>query len=90
MEYSNHGDLSCGPQGSILGSLIFLLDVNAMAQAVKCDLLLYAYDSCFIFRGKKIKNKLNINLISLCDWFIENKLSFHFGEDKTKFILISQ
>ena len=23
----------------------------------------------------------------LCDWFVDNKLSIHFGEDKTKSIL---
>ena len=27
---------------------------------------------------------------SLCQWFIDNKLSIHFGEDKTKSILFSK
>ena len=25
----------------------------------------------------------------MCDWFIDNKLSIHFGEDKTKSILFA-
>ena len=28
--------------------------------------------------------------MSLCQWFIDNKLSIHFGEDKTKFIVFSK
>ena len=92
-EYSNHGNLSCGvPQGSILGPLIFLLYVNDMARAVDCDLLLYADDSCLIIRDssiEQIESILNRNFNALCDWFVENKLSIHFGEDKTKSILFS-
>ena len=30
---------------------------------------------------------MNRNFNSLCDWFVENKLSIHFGEDKTKSIV---
>ena len=93
-EYSNPGSLSCGVhQGSILGPIIFLLCVNDMARAVDCDLLLYADDSCLISRDKdieKIDTTLNRNFNSLCDWFLENKLSIHFGEDKTKSILFGR
>ena len=31
--------------------------------------------------------QLNNDFNSLCDWFIDNKLSIHFGEDKTKSII---
>ena len=83
--------LTCGvPQGSILGPLLFLLYVNDMSQAVTCDLLLYADDSCLVYAGKdknEIERKLNEDFNSLCDWFVDNKLSIHFGEDKTKSIL---
>ena len=34
-----------------------------------------------------IENNLNTNFNSLCDWFVENKLSIHFGDDKTKTIV---
>ena len=61
-----------------------------MPQAVKCELLLYADDTCLIFQHKditEIKLVLNRNFSMLCDWFLDNKLSIHFGEDKTKSIL---
>ena len=88
---SNPGNLTCGvPQGSILGPPLFLLYVNDMSQSVSCDLLLYADDSCLVFTDKSfenIENNLNRNFNSLCEWFVDNKLSIHFGEDKTKSIL---
>ena len=93
-ETSSPGELSCGvPQGSILGPLIFLLYVNDMPQAVDCDLLLYADDSCLVFGDNninEIEKQLNKNFNSLCDWFVDNKLSIHFGEDKTKSILFGR
>ena len=89
--FSGFGNLDCGvPQGSILGLLLFLLYVNDMSQSVSCDLLLYADDSCLVFEGKdidEIENRLNTDFNSLCDWFVDNKLSIHFGEDKTKSIV---
>ena len=36
-----------------------------------------------------IEDKLNNDFNTLCDWFVDNKLSIHFGEDKTKSILFS-
>ena len=92
-EYSVPGPLMCGvPQGSILGPLLFLLYVNDMPQAIQCDLLLYADDSVLIFSHKDIdviNEQLNKDFNSLCDWFVDNKLSIHFGEDKTKTILFA-
>ena len=86
--FSDSGDLICGvPQGSILGPLIFLLYVNDMPQSVKCDLFLYADDSCLVFQHKspkEIEKQLNEDFANLCDWFLDNKLSIHFGDDKTK------
>ena len=63
-----------------------------MPQAVNCELLLYADDTCLIFQHKDVKvieKQLNGNFRSICDWFVDNKLSIHFGEDKTKSILFS-
>ena len=90
-DFSSPGKLLCGvPQGSILGPLLLLLYVNDMPQAVNSDLLLYADDTCLIYTGKDIntiEEQLNTDFSSLCDWFIDNKLSVHFGEEKTKSIL---
>ena len=64
--------------------------INDMAQAVKCDFYLYADDSCLVYISKDmhaIEDTLNKNFNSLCDWFVENKLRIHFGEDKTKSII---
>ena len=63
-----------------------------MPQALSCDLLLYADDSCLIFQHKDVKEiekVLNQNFSDLCDWFVDNKLSIHFGEDKTKCVLLA-
>ena len=35
----------------------------------------------------KIENRLNEDFENLCDWFVDNKLSIDFCEDKTKSIL---
>jgi len=91
---SQPGKLDCGvPQGSILGPLIFLLYVNDMPMAInKCNLFLYADDSCLVFQSKsvnEIKTVLTEEFKDLCEWFVDNKLSIHFGEDKTKSILFA-
>ena len=87
--FSEPGDLLCGvPQGSILGPLLFLLYINDMPKSVNCELLLYADDTCLIFQHNDIKEieiQLNKNFSLICDWFVDNKLSIHFGEDKTQF-----
>ena len=36
------------------------------------------------------KVELTKNLSNICDWFVDNKLSIHFGEDKTKLRYFSQ
>ena len=88
--YSSPSNLLCGvPQGSILGPLLFLLYINDLPQAVVSDSLLYADDTCIVFQHKseiEIEKQLIKDFSSVCDWFIDNKLSIHFGQDKTKSI----
>ena len=92
-QLSDFGKISCGvPQRSILGPLLFLIYVNDMPQAVTSTLLLYAGDSCILYHHKdvvQIEKRLNEDFENLCDWFVDNKLSIHFGEDKTKSILFA-
>ena len=38
---------------------------------------------------KKLKNNQTNDSQNDCDWFLNNKLSIHFGEDKTKSILFA-
>ena len=47
---------------------------------------LYADDTCLVFQYSDIKEieiQLNKSFSLICDWFVDNKLSIHFGEDKT-------
>ena len=58
-----------------------------MPQAVASNLLLYADDTCIVFQHKsetEIDKQLIRDFLSLCDWHVDNKLSIHFGQDKTK------
>ena len=44
----------------------------------------------FFYQDKSVKlieQRLTQDFSNLCDWFVDNKLSIHFGEDKTKSIL---
>ena len=74
-----------------LSQFQFLIHVNDMPQAVKSNLLLYVDDSCLMYRHKdiaKIEKILNKDFENICDWFVDNELSIHFGDDKTKSILL--
>ena len=90
---SDFGKSSCGiPQRSIAVSLLFLTYVNDMLQVVKSTLHLHADDSCILYQHKEIneiKNELTEDFEDISDWFVDNKLSTHFGEDKTKSILFA-
>ena len=63
-----------------------------MPQIIKSNLFLYAYDSCLVFQGKnviEIEKQLNGDFTNICEWFVDNRLSIQFGEDKTKSILFA-
>ena len=93
--FSEEGLITCGvPQGSILGPLLFLIYINDLPQSLnEASSNLYADDTCIYYQHRdiqKIENVLNKEFTSLCEWFIDNKLSIHFGEDKTKSILFTR
>ena len=55
-------------------------------------LLLHADDSCILYQHKEIdeiEKQLNKEFENIYDWFVDNKLSIHFGEDNTKSILFA-
>ena len=55
-------------------------------------MFLYADDTCLVFESKNVKDikkQLYEDFANICDWFVEIKLSIHFGEDKTKSILFA-
>ena len=62
-----------------------------MFQALKPNLFLYADDHCLVLQGKDVKEiekQLNRDSTNICKWFVDNRLRIHFGEDKTKSILL--
>ena len=52
------------------------------------DLQLYAEDTCILYSHRNVTFIKRI--FNLCEWFIDNRLSIHFGEDKTKNILFKR
>ena len=49
----------------------------------------YADDTCLFCQLKdinEIEKQLNKDFESICDWFVDNNLSTHFGDDKTNSI----
>ena len=55
-----------------------------MSQTAKYNLFLYVDDSCLVYQHKDInetEKQLNVDFSNICDWFVDNKLSIHSGED---------
>ena len=73
--FSDLPKVSCGvPQGFTLGSLLFLLYVNDMPQAVHSNLFLYPDDSSLTFQHKDVhttEHQLNKDVANLCEWFVD-------------------
>ena len=57
-----------------------------MLQAVSSSLFLYAGDSFSLYQHKdvQIEKWFNEGFENLCDCLVDNKLSIHFGKDKTQ------
>ena len=61
-----------------------------MSQAAKCNIFLYADDTCFVCQHKdinEIEKQQNKDFESVCDLLVDNKLSIHFGNGKTNSII---
>ena len=57
------------------------------------DCKLWPPTLCWLIFQRKginiIEQQLNRNFSNICNWFVDNKFSIHFGEDKTKSILFA-
>ena len=54
---------------------------------------LYTDNICLLFSSENVSSTeklLNVDFNSLCKWFIDNQLSIHLGEDKTKCLLFKK
>ena len=61
-----------------------------MSHSLQCNFFLCADDTCLLCQHQytnDIKKQLNKEFENTCDWFVNNKLSIYFGDDKTKSIL---
>ena len=85
--------ISCGaPERSVVGPLLFLIYVNDIPMAVKCNLFFYVDDTCIVFQSKNVEDiekELNEDFGRICDWFVDDELIVYFGKGKTKSILFA-
>ena len=73
-------NVTCGvPQGSILGPLLFILNMNDICNVFELLFtILYADDTCVLLSGKDLTELImviNAELKSLSAWFRSNKLT---------------
>ena len=55
-----------------------------MVLTLNCEFLFYPNESCLIFQNMDIngiEHQLNKKISNICDWFVDNKLGIHLGED---------
>ena len=79
------------PQGSILGSLLFLIYVNDLFKASNLVMELMFVDDTNLFLSHKnidtLFDSMNIELANISTWFKSNKLTLNVG--KTKWLLFN-
>ena len=78
-------------QRSFLGLILFFFCINELPQFVISDSLLSTDDTCIVFQHKnvtEIEKQLLRGFSGFCYWFVDNKSSIDFVQDKAKSILL--
>jgi hypothetical protein len=79
------------PQGSILGPLLFIIQINDMYLAVKkCNILMYADDTVLYYSANstdEIEESINSDLELVSQWLVSNNLIVNLKRGKTEFVL---
>ena len=78
------------PQGSILGTLLFLLYYNDIPNSVKCTPRLFADNTFLLMRAPFInilENQLKDELNNICNWISANNLTLN--SKKLQILIIS-
>ena len=85
--------ISCGvPQGSILGTLLYLIFVNDIHKSCDSNILSFADDTTLYLSHSDIASlysNANRHINNLYDWFCANKLSLN-AQKKTNILLSDQ
>ena len=88
-QISHWGNIKAGvPQGSGLGPMLFLVYINDLAEVVKCNLKMFAYDTCLYVTVEDptaSAMSLNENLNNVQIW--ANQWLGNFNPNKTKSML---
>ena len=88
---SNPAFISCGvPQGSVLGSLLFLIYINDLCNVIRsCRPYLYADDTVLVANATDIYDAhvlLQRDLNNVADWCKGNKLSINIKKTKSMIV----
>ena len=84
-EVSNWKSVLCGvPQGSVLGSILFLVYINDLEEGVTSKILKLADDTKLFRKAKEIgdKQKLQDDIDKLVKWSEKWQMLFNFGKCK--------
>ena len=84
--------INCGvPQGSVLGPLLFVIYMNDLPDCLnKANGILFADDTTLYISSDSLEelyNDMNLELKTLSDWFLANKLSLNLN--KTNYMLFT-
>ena len=79
--YSSELEVKCGvPQGSKISNTLFTIYINDIVKVVDCDVLMYADDTLLSISARtscEAIEKMNLELIKLCDWLKFNKIALN-------------